>query len=198
VGFAAPFLVGLWTGRRRILEQPELHRRLLIVTAAVGLGLALLGAQPVALPLAGVGAVPAAQDLEVLGALHSATGVLGGFGYAALIALVAGRIDHRRGVVVNALAATGQRSMTCYLAQSPVWALTFTPFLLDLSETLTAASTALLAATVWLATVLLADRLDRAGRRGPFETLVRQVTYRRRPGVGRPDHGRPDHSGVGQ
>ena len=115
---------------------------------------------------------------RVLGALHSATGVLGGLGYAALIALVAERIDHRRGAVVNALAATGQRSMTCYLAQSPVWALTFTPFLLDLSGTLTAASTAVLAATVWLATVVLADRLNRAGRRGPFETLVRRVTYR--------------------
>ena len=35
--------------------------------------------------------------------------------------------------------------MTCYLAQSVVWAVAFTPFLLDLSDTLTVATTALLA-----------------------------------------------------
>jgi uncharacterized protein len=181
IGFAGPFLVGLWAGRRRVLEQPELYRGLLTVTAVVGLCVAVLGAQPVALPLAGVGGVPSAEDLEVLGTLHSATGVFGGFGYAALIALVAARIEHRRGVVIDALAAAGQRSMTCYLAQSPVWALTFTPFLLDLSDDLTVSSTALLATAVWLITVVLADRLSRAGRRGPFETLVRRVTYGQQP-----------------
>lgn len=184
IGFAGPFLVGLWAGRRRVLEQAERYRGLLTVTGVVGVCVAVLGAQPVALPLAGIGGTPSAEDLEGLGALHSATGVFGGFGYAALITLVAERLDRRRGVLVDALAAAGQRSMTCYLAQSPVWALTFTPYLLDLSGDLTIASTALLAAAVWLVTVLLADRMSRGGHRGPFETLVRRVTYRQRPVVG--------------
>lgn len=179
LGFACPFLVGLWAGRRRLLERPELHRALLAATAIVGIGAAALGAQPVALPLAGIGAVPSAEDLAVLGALHSATGVIGGFGYAALIALLAARIGHRRGVVVDALAATGQRSMTCYLVQSPVWAVTFTPFLLDLSDDLSVTATAVLAVAVWSSTVALAWQMSRTQRRGPFETLVRRVTYRR-------------------
>lgn len=190
LGFACPFLIGLWAGRRRVLEQPESHRALLTVAAVVGVGAAVIGAQPIALPIAGIGGVPSAEDLAVLGALHIATGVLGGFGYAALIALVAGRISHRRSAVVDALAATGQRSMTCYLAQSPVWAVTFTPFLLDLSDDLTVTSTALLAVATWLATVVMAQQMSRAQRRGPFETLVRRVTYRQRPdlsGRGRPD-----------
>ena len=84
-----PFLVGLWAGRRRILEQPERHRTLLRVTASVGIGAAVLGAQPVSLMLAGVVTPPDQSTLELLGPLHDATGILGGFGYAALLSLIA-------------------------------------------------------------------------------------------------------------
>lgn len=182
IGFACPFLVGLVAGRARVLERPERYRRLLTVTSIAGIGIAVLGAQPVALMLAGVTEVPSAGTLELIGPLHDWSGVLGGFGYAALITLVAGRPEGRRqrgaGPVVTALAATGQRSMTCYLLQSVVWALVFTPFLLDLSGTLTVAATALLATATWLLTVVVADRMRRTGRRGPFEVLVRRVTYR--------------------
>ncbi len=55
IGFACPFLVGLWAGRRRLLEEPSRHRVLLGSTAVVGIGAAVLGAQPVALMLAGCG-----------------------------------------------------------------------------------------------------------------------------------------------
>jgi uncharacterized protein len=182
IGFACPFLIGLFIGRLRMLEQPGRYRRLLTATAAVGIGVAVLGAQPVSLMLAGVTGVPDASTVELIGPLHDATGVLGGFGYAALITLLADRIGHRRGRIVEAVAATGQRSMTCYLAQSIVWALVFTPFLLDLAGTLTVAGTALLAVATWAATVALAERMRRTGNRGPFELLVRRVTYR---GLGR-------------
>ncbi|UYM07135.1 DUF418 domain-containing protein [Solicola gregarius] len=178
IGFACPFLIGLVAGRHRVLEQPERHRILLTVTAVVGLGVSVLGAQPIALVLSGARPLPGSETLELIGPLHDATGVLGGFGYAALITLIAHRIGARRGAVINALAATGQRSMTCYLVQSVVWAIVFTPFLLDLSATLTVASTALLATGTWLVTVVLADRMRRTGQRGPFEVLVRRVTYR--------------------
>ena len=46
IGFAAPFLIGLWAGRRRLLEQPERHRTLLAIVAAIGIGAAVLGASP--------------------------------------------------------------------------------------------------------------------------------------------------------
>ncbi|MFI7011326.1 DUF418 domain-containing protein [Streptomyces sp. NPDC050145] len=177
IGFLCPLAVGLWAGRRRVLDEPERHRILLRVVAVVGIGAAVLGAQPAALMAAGVVDVPGPQVLELVGPLHDATGVLGGFGYAALVALVAARVAARRGRVVSAIAAVGQRSMTCYLAQSVVWAVMFTPFLLDLSGRLTVAATALLAAATWFATVLVADRMQRRGRRGPFEVLVRRVTY---------------------
>lgn len=186
IGFLCPFAIGLVAGRRRVLEHPERHWRLLRATAAVGIGAAVLGAQPVALVLAGVLPVPQRSSLELIGPLHDATGTLGGFGYAALLALVATRLPAgRRRPVVDAVLAAGQRSMTCYLAQSTVWALAFTPFLLNLSGTLTVTATALLAAATWVGTVVLADRLRRTGRRGPFEVLVRRVTYGRPVGPDR-------------
>ena len=181
VGFMCPFVIGLWAGRRRILEQPERHRTLLRVTACAGLAVAVLSAQPVALILAGVVSTPDRASLALLGPLHDATGILGGFGYAALLSLIAVRLQARRPrPVVDAIAAAGQRSMTCYLAQSVVWAVAFTPFLLDLSGTLTVTTTALLATGTWLTTVLLADWMRRTGRRGPFEALTRRITYRQR------------------
>ncbi|MEV0731113.1 DUF418 domain-containing protein [Polymorphospora sp. NPDC050346] len=180
VGFLCPFAIGLWAGRRRILERPERHRMLLWGTASVGIGAAVLGAQPISLMLAGVLTPPDQPTLELIGPLHDATGVLGGLGYAALLSLIAVRFQARGpGRMVDAIAAAGERSMTCYLAQSVVWAVVFTPFLLDLSATLTVAGTAFLATTTWLSTVLLADWMRRTGRRGPFEVLVRRVTYRR-------------------
>ena len=177
IGFVCPFLVGLWAGRRRLLERPAEHRRLLGWVAGVGITAAVLGAQPISLVLAGVSDVPGRSTLEWMGPLHDASGVLGGFGYAALFALVALRLQGRRHRVVDAVAATGQRSMTCYLAQSVVWAVAFTPFLLDLSATLTVATTALLATATWLATVALAIHMAHTTNRGPSERLTRHLTY---------------------
>ncbi|MEV6303161.1 DUF418 domain-containing protein [Actinoplanes sp. NPDC051861] len=164
LGFLCPFAIGLWAGRRRLLERPS---RLLAVVAVSGLGAAVLGAQPIALWLSGVSGLP---NPEPAAALHSATGTLGGLGYAALFALAGWRS--------RSIIALGQRSMTFYLAQSVTWAIVFTPFLLDLSGRLTVTTTALLATAAWAATVLIAGRMR---RRGPFETLVRRVTYRAWP-----------------
>ncbi len=177
IGFAGPFLVGLWAGRRRILEQPGQHLGLLWPTAVAGIGVAVLGAQPVALMLAGVTPVPDTETLHLIGPLHDSSGVLGGFGYAALAALIAFKLGDRRPPAVVAIVAVGQRSMTCYLAQSVVWAIAFTPFFLDLSSTLTVTTTALLAIATWLATIGLAERMRRADYRGPFEVLIRRITY---------------------
>lgn len=177
IGFACPFLVGLWAGRRRVFERPDQHRRLLVATAVVGISAAILGAQPVALTLAGVVDVPPQTTLELIGPLHDASGVLGGFGYAALITLIASRLGERRPRIVDAIAATGQRSMTFYLSQSVVWTVVFTPFLLGLADDLSVAATALLAAATWGTTVVIADWMRRTGRRGPFEQLIRRVTY---------------------
>jgi uncharacterized protein len=176
IGFAVPFLLGLMAGRRRLLEHPAQHRRLLRTVAVVGVGVSVLGAQPVSLLLSGVLARPDEATLAYLGPLHDLTGLFGGCGYAALLVLLADRL-RADGPLTRAVAATGQRSLTCYLVQSVTWWLVFTPYLLDLSGVLSITATALLATATWLLTVLLADRMRRAGHRGPFEVLVRRATY---------------------
>lgn len=177
IGFVTPFLIGLWAGRRRILERPAEHLTLLRTTALLGLTVAIPGALPVSLVVGGVIDQPSDHALTILGPLHDASGVVGGFGYAALIVLIARRLSDRQSRSTQAIAAVGQRSLTCYLSQSVVWTVVFTPYLLDLSRTLSTATTVLLAIATWLATVWLADRMRRANYRGPFEILIRRVTY---------------------
>ena len=148
IGFACPFLLGLWAGRRRILERPTEHRRLLRIVAIGGIAAGVLGAQPLALIVAGFEPVPSASDFNFASALHVLSGTLAGAGYAAAIALLSTHM--RRTRAIDALAATGQRSLTAYLSQSLVWATVFTPFLLGLADDLSIAATALLATLTWL------------------------------------------------
>ncbi|MBL7255783.1 DUF418 domain-containing protein [Paractinoplanes lichenicola] len=172
ISTVVPFLAGILASRHRLLGKPRPLRAI----AAVGIPLSVLGGLPLALDKAGVwtGVTPA--DVMLATALHQATGYAGGLGYAALIALLALRLDHRRGPVVDALAALGERSLTFYLAQSLAWALLFSSYALHLRLTSPAVAV-LVALAVWLATVLLADLMRRRDIRGPAETALRHLTY---------------------
>ncbi|RKS05097.1 putative membrane protein YeiB [Nocardiopsis sp. Huas11] len=173
-----PFTVGVWAGRRRMLEEPERHLALLHRVALVGIPVAALGGVPQA--LVAVQVWPSDFPLAFgAGWLHLVSGYAGGFGYAALIALIAVRIGDRRGPVVQALAATGQRSMTCYLLQSVAWGVLFMPYTLDLARGLSDAAAVLVGVAVWLVTVVLADLMRRVGLRGPAEAFLRRRTYGR-------------------
>jgi uncharacterized protein len=175
---AAPLLVGIWAGRRRLLDEPERHRRLLTRVAGAGIAVAAVGALPHALVTTGLWH-PGSGVLVTLGTLHTITGYAGGLGYAALVGLVAARLSRRTapGPVTNALAACGRRSMTCYLAQSVAWLLLFEPYLADLGGAVGVATAAAVGLGVWLVTVLVADTLRRAGRPGPAEALLRRLAY---------------------
>jgi uncharacterized protein len=178
---AGAVLVGMWAARHRLLEDADRNRVLLRRVAAWGIAIAALGALPHAFVTTGAWQ-PGGASLFAAGALHTLTGYAGGLGYAALIGLVAARIGTRRGPVVGpivtALAACGQRSMTCYLLQSVAWLLLYEPYLADLGSALSSTAAAAVGLGVWLATVLLADLLGRAGLPGPAEALLRRLTYR--------------------
>ncbi|PDP87855.1 hypothetical protein CQJ94_09475 [Glycomyces fuscus] len=171
-----PFLVGVWAARRRVMEQPGRHLGLLRRVALVGIPVAVAGGLPQALVATQLWA-PELVLRAGAGWLHVLSGYAGGFGYAALIALVAVRLGDRRGPVVQALVATGQRSLTCYLLQSAGWMVLFAPYALDLAPRLSGTAAVLVGAAVWLATVVLADLMRRAGVRGPAESFLRRRTY---------------------
>ncbi|TDN73044.1 putative membrane protein YeiB [Pseudonocardia autotrophica] len=176
---APSVLLGVWAGRLRPLEDPG-YTPLLRRVALIGFPVAVLGAQPVALQAMGVW-TPDSTGIGVLAVVvFGVTGIAGGLAFMAVIALVAGRIGDRRGPVTTALVACGRRSMTFYIAQSPVWLIMTEPSLLDLGGRLGAAAAAAVAVATWVVTVVIADLLGRAGRRGPAETLLRYLTYRDR------------------
>ncbi|WP_159942156.1 MULTISPECIES: DUF418 domain-containing protein [unclassified Nocardiopsis] len=184
LGLVVPtvILLAYWAARQRILEEPGRHLVLLRWTAVVGIGLGWLGGIPSALAQIGVWELAATQK-DMLSMPHMLTGMACGVGYVALIALVAHRLQERGrtgGVVVRALDATGRRSLSAYLAQSVLCAPVLAAWGLGLGAELTSWSMLLFAVGVWLVTVVAAHALERTGRRGPAEVLLRRLAYRRR------------------
>ncbi|GEL18266.1 DUF418 domain-containing protein [Pseudonocardia asaccharolytica] len=184
VNLVPPLLLGIWAARRRVLDDPERHRRLLVRVGVIGAGLAVVGGLPMALMGAGWWPKPSAEALVLTAAAHTVTGYAGGIGYAAVAGLVAIRVSRRRGVAITALAACGQRSMTAYLLQSVVFVSVLASYGGGLGDRLTVAPVAVVAIATWVMTVLLAEFMRRRGYRGPAEVLLRRLTYRK-PNVGR-------------
>ncbi|MFC8077027.1 DUF418 domain-containing protein [Streptomyces sp. NPDC057307] len=187
------FLLGFWAARRRILEEPGQHLRLLRRTAVIGISVGWLGGLPAALAHVGAISVPddAQSESGVLTALRDITGNAAGLGYVAAVALFAHwwtrRQDRRCAraseavpmvMAVMAVSAVGRRSLSCYLTHSLIFAPLLAAWGLGLGEHLTSATMALVAVGVWLVTVAGAYALERAGRRGPVEALLRRLMYR--------------------
>lgn len=199
-----PLLLGMWAGRRGILEHPVEHRTFLVRVAVIGLGIAVVAGLPDALVTAQFLPEPEPVALISLWIVHDLAGWAGGPGWAALIALVAMRLAERAagranapsstdtanravvpdvtgslGPVATAIAAVGERSLSCYLAQSVAFTLVFAPYGLGLGATASASTAVLVAVLTWALTVVLADVSRRFGVRGPAEVVLRRLTYAR-------------------
>ncbi|HEY1179484.1 MAG TPA: DUF418 domain-containing protein [Phytomonospora sp.] len=182
-----PFIMiawlGMWAARRRVLEEPAQHKKLLTWTAATGLGIAVAGGFPAAAASAGwIHVDEGTADLAMM--LHGASGMFAGPGYVALIGLIAMKVAHRPGAVVESLSALGKRSLTGYLTQSVAWMVLLLPFTLDLGGALGSRTVTgvVIAVAVWLATVLWARGMETRGNAGPAERGLRRLTYGRRRG----------------
>ncbi|MFB4315041.1 DUF418 domain-containing protein [Actinomadura sp. 21ATH] len=175
----APMLLGVWAARRRVLDDPARHRRLLRRTALVGLPAGVAGGLPLGLIAAGLWNAGVAATY-LASALHVLTGFAAALGAGAAFGLAAAGRAGRGGPVARAMVATGRRSLSCYLAQSVVFVALFAPYAGGLGDDLGTAAMAAAAALTWLATVLAAAMAARAGRRGPAEALLRRLAYGRR------------------
>ncbi|MEU5874675.1 DUF418 domain-containing protein [Glycomyces sp. NPDC047369] len=179
VSILPAFALGIWAARRRILDEPGRHRRLLTRTALWGTVISLIGGTPLMLAETQLWHPDTPVAVAVY-ALHSVTGLAAGLGYAALIGLIADRRSARTpGPVTRALAACGQRSLTCYLLQSVAFVAVFSPLTAGLGTELSDAAASGIAVAVWAATVAIAAAMAHHGIRGPFETLLRRLTYPR-------------------
>lgn len=179
-GTVVAILLGWLAARHLLLDDPVAHRRTLGRMAAIDIPLGWAG---------GVPDVLARHDLWSLqGApwafsmLTYATGLAAGLGYVGLFGLVAARWQGTGRPLprpLRAVAAVGQRSLTFYLAQSIVLAPLLSAWGLGLGNRVNTAGALGIATLVWLVSVVAADRLQAAGRRGPFEVLLRRLTYGR-------------------
>ncbi len=181
----AAILVGILAARHRVLEEPGAHLPLLRRVAGAGVAIGWLGGGLSALTWFGM--LPLALPDWTFVGVHFLTGFAGGLGYAALFALVAERVARRPlGPVSTALTATGARSLSAYLAQSVVMAPLFSAWGLGVGAWIGELAGAGIAIATWLVTVVLAALLDRSGRRGPAEWLLRRLAYGGRGRFGTP------------
>ncbi|THV34656.1 DUF418 domain-containing protein, partial [Glycomyces buryatensis] len=180
MAFIPLVIIGMMLQRSGWSDHPEQHLPQLRRVFWSGMAVNVLSSLPVA--LIGLGAWHPSQGV------HSATigvtllgGMYAGLGYICGFALLANRwrARGRRGVP-GALAAVGERSLTSYLTQSIIMAPLLTVWGLGLGGGMGYLAAFGVAAGTWLITVLLAVLMDRAGIRGPFEVLLRRLTYGRR------------------
>ncbi|MGF1646138.1 MAG: DUF418 domain-containing protein [Kineosporiaceae bacterium] len=177
----APMLVGVVMARAGLLDRPWEHVPLLRRLAVLGSLVGVAGSLPYALAVARVWE-PGTVTSGALAAVHAVTGTAMGVAYVCLFALWAARLHERRAPRRGApavLAAVGERSLTCYLLQSMILAPMLSPWGLGLGEGMGTATAYGIAFAVWLFTVAVAWSLAVSGRRGPFEVLLRRLTYSR-------------------
>lgn len=172
-------IIGIILGRKGYLDDPARHQTRLRKLAFLGITISILGALPMALAGTAVldvsdTAYGATSGLQIL------TGVIGGIGYVAAFALLGARLERNPGSVTRALAAGGQRSLTLYLYCSVVLAIVMHTDLIGIGDRTHRAGAMAVALLVWASGIALMRALDRAGRPGPADKLLRNLVYRPR------------------
>lgn len=172
-----PVAIGVLAARAGHLDEPERHRRLLVRTAVLGIGAAVLLGLPLALMAAQLWDGGSVAGALLAGAAHGLGGYLGGLGYAAAFGLLAIRVTRRgAGPATRALLACGRRSLSCYLAQS--LAFVFLPaWTFGVGARIGVWEAALAGLGAWLVILAVAGVSERQCLRGPAEVLLRRLTY---------------------
>jgi len=167
-------VTGFLAGRLRLFEDLDRHRRTLRALAAAGIAVSVGAALPAA--LVSVGVLEADWVVKgLLNGLQILTGVAGGLGYASLFALVGARAERRPGPLARALAAMGSRSLTFYLLHSVLVAVILHPDLIGVGAHVGPFGAVAVAAGVWAVGLLVASALERAGRPGPLDAVMRRL-----------------------
>jgi uncharacterized protein len=173
-------IAGMMLQRAGWLNHPEDHLPQLKKVFVSGMAVNVLSSLPVALIAVGAWEPDqfmwsSAVYLTLLGGMYAGLGYICGF------ALLAHKLRGygRRGIP-GALAAVGERSLTSYLLQSLIMAPLLTAWGIGLGEDLGYLGAFGVAAATWAATIVIAVLLDKAGKRGPFEVLLRRLTYGRK------------------
>ncbi|SDD43447.1 DUF418 domain-containing protein [Glycomyces harbinensis] len=172
-------VIGMMMQRAGWFDHAERHLARLRRVFLSGMAVNLASALPVALIALGAWH-PSGPVHQVALGVTLLGGVYAGLGYICGFALLAHRWRSRgRRGLPGALAAVGERSLTSYLTQSIIMASLLSPWGFALGEDLGYLGAYGVAVGTWAVTVVLAVLMARAGKRGPFEVLLRRLTYGR-------------------
>jgi uncharacterized protein len=187
--YLPPVIIGFWFFRSGWLVHPGRHIPELLRTFGITMVATVVLSLPAVLSSIGVWMV-AGVTLYVLAIFEILVGIAAGAGYVCGFALLAARwADRGRAGLPGVLAAVGERSMTAYLLQSVLFFAVVGRFGLGLGESLGTLARTAVAVVVWAVIALGMAAMARSNRRGPFEILIRHLTYRgltfrEKPGTG--------------
>ncbi|MCM3089729.1 DUF418 domain-containing protein [Cytobacillus sp. AMY 15.2] len=168
-------LLGIWSGRKRLLTDPHAHHKRLKIIAVIGITISIIGA----VPLVMIGEVwkPGYFAAGIIWGIHIITGMAAGIGYAALFGVIGNHIK-KSDWITNSIVALGQRSLTFYVLNEAMLVILLSPAALDLGGTLTSSGVTAAAIFLWIAAVIIASILAKYNRKGPLEHLMRRLVYK--------------------
>jgi uncharacterized protein len=179
------FLLGLWIGRKKLLENVERHRKLLVRVMAWGLGVgSALATLSLVLYLRKQGA-PGGPSMPVnppawmvgMRTLREVGYLFMGCGYAAAFALLFQKERWRK--VLGVLTPAGRMALTLYLMQSVLSLCVYDGWGLGLVGRTPPSLTLLLTLALFAGQVALSHWWLARFRFGPVEWLWRSLTYGR-------------------
>ncbi|RKH95598.1 DUF418 domain-containing protein [Corallococcus sp. AB038B] len=179
------FLLGLWTGRQKLLEDVERHRKLLVRVMAWGLGVgSAVATVSLVLYLRSRGAPggpwgQTSQPPWMVGmrTLREVGYLFMGCGYAAAFALLFQKERWRK--VLGVLTPAGRMALTLYLTQSVISIALYDGWGLGLVGHTPPSRTVLMCLGVFAAQVAFSHWWLARFRFGPVEWLWRSLTYGR-------------------
>lgn len=179
--FALPvilsIMLGIWFGRKGLLNEDPKHRSLLKKIAFGGILISIVGAIPHALHSNGVITVEQPSLFGIIFTIHMMSGIAGGCGYAALFGLVGPHLK-KTNPIVTGITALGKRSLTFFIVNEILLIVLLSPAVFGLASTLSIAQVWVLTFLVWLSSVGMATILELKQKAGPFDFLFRKFVYR--------------------
>ena len=172
-------LLGFIAGRKGVLEHPDRY----VMHMRIAAGITVLVIVGVGIPwgLSALGVLPAEPFWH---GLNRVAGLWTGPGFVVWIFWVAQWVQKRHRsnrLWIRMLAALGQMSMTGYVLQSVLFTIIMVPWGLAIGAGRGAATVTLIAAGIWVVTMIFAYLWSLTTRRGPLEILHRTLGYGRPP-----------------
>ncbi|WP_130859739.1 DUF418 domain-containing protein [Gracilibacillus phocaeensis] len=169
-------LMGIWLGNINILTEQQQHIKRLKLLTISGLTISLAGAIPLVL----INDVwfPSLFTAGFAYGLHIITGFAGGIGYAALFGLL-GIFIKKQGVMIQAIAAMGKRSLTFFVIHEVLTVMLLSPIGFDLGSSLTVTTSVMVGILMWLFTLSIAYLMEQRHIAGPLESYIRYLIYKK-------------------